>query len=696
MTTVTDYLYDLESYPNFFCVTFKQAALPGTDGQPHRWVFEISARRNDIAALCAFVQTLRTWGSRMVGFNTLGFDYPVLHSILMRPDMATAASINQTSNYVIASSRSDNNSRFQHIIWDRDQIAPQLDLLKINHFDNKSKMTSLKILEFNMRLRSVQDLPFPAGTWLTDAQMDAVIKYNGHDIDATEAFYWHSIDMIRFREELSDKYSRSFINHNDGKLGKDYFIMRLEESLPDACYDRSTGKKKPRQTIRQRIALQEVVLPYIQFQRPEFVAVTNWFKRQVIGSQQVEELDKEISGDDLKIKGIFTKLPEHDLGDLAQYARFEKNAYRGVRRVKTVNCVVDGFQFDFGAGGLHGSVESQTVSSDEHHVIIDLDVSSYYPNIAIANNFYPEHLGELFPVIYKDVYNQRNKIYTKKAFPAVNAMLKLGLNSVYGDSNNKYSVFLDTQYTMSITVNGQLLLCMLAEQLMNIPGLQMIQANTDGLTVRIPRTAHEYVRQVCKWWEGFTRLELEEAIYDHMHIRDCNAYIGRYSDGKIKRKGPYRSVFNPPHIDKGAGDLEWHQDHSALVIPKAVEAALIHGESVRGYIMNHDDIYDFMLRTKIPRSSRLVLHTGSSLWHGGDEPQQNVCRYYVSRSGGALTKIMPPLAKKPDVERRIGICVGWNVTPANDITQAVGTDIDFEYYIQEAEKLLKPLLGGIV
>ena len=625
------YIYDIESYSNLFCVTFKQA------GEPHRWVFEISHRRNDISALCAFVQTLRTWGSRMVGFNNIGFDYPVLHSILTRPDMATAASINQTVKYIINKPHED---RFGHVIWDRDQIVPQLDLFKIHHFDNKAKYTSLKILEYNMRSSNVQELPFPPDTVLTESQMDVVLTYNGHDVDETEAFYWYSIDLTRFREELSEKYGRNFLNHNDTKIGKDYFIMRLEEASPGACYDMSSGSRRPRQTVRQQIALRDVVLPYIQFQQPEFNRIMEWFKDQVIADASV-------------IKGLFTD----------------------------VSCIVNGFQFDFGAGGLHGSVESQTVSSSDTHVILDLDFSSYYPNLAIANNFYPEHLGQLFCHIYKDVYELR-KTY-KKGTPE-NAMLKLALNGVYGDSNNKYSVFLDTQYTMSITVNGQLILCMLAEQLMNIQGLQMIQANTDGLTIRIPRVAHDYVKQVCRGFEKLSGIEIEEAVYNHMFIRDCNGYLAQYSDGKIKRKGPYRSVFTPPKINIGMGDLDWHQDHSALVIPMAVESALINGESVRSFILNHDDIYDFMLRTKIPRSSRLECN--------GVE-QQRVCRYYVSKSGGALVKIMPPLARKPDVERRIGICVGWNVTPANDITSAVGTDIDFEYYISEAEKLLRPLLA---
>jgi len=635
-----DYIYDIESYQNIATVAIKQA------GAEHRWLFEISDRRNDIQALCAFMQTLRQWGSRMVGFNNIGFDYPVLHSILMRPDQATAASIQATVSYIINKPFED---RFGHVVWDRDQIVPQLDLFKIHHFDNKSKFTSLKILEFNMRSESVEDLPYKPGSTLTSNEMDLLIKYNWHDVEQTEAFYWYSIDLIRFREELSAKYGRSFINHNDTKIGKDYFIMRLEEASPGACYDSSGGSRRPRQTVRQSIRLADVVLPYIRFQHPEFNRILQWFRNQTIEDATV-------------IKGLFTD----------------------------ISCMVDGFQFDFGAGGLHGSVASQTVSSSDTHVILDLDVASYYPNLAIANEFYPEHLGQLFCQIYKDVYEQR-KSY-KKGSPE-NAMLKLALNGVYGDSNNKYSVFLDTQYTMSITVNGQLLLCMLAEQLMLIPGLQMIQANTDGLTVRIPRTAHEQVKLVCKWWEGFTRLELEEAIYDRMFIRDCNSYTGLYESGKIKRKGPYRSVFIPTGGNMGLGDLQWHQDHSALVIPLAVESALIHGESVRSYILNHDNIHDFMLRTKVPRSSRLVLHTGSSLWPDGDEPMQNITRFYVSKSGGSLVKIMPPLARKPGVERRIGICVGWLVSQANQISTAVGSDIDFEYYIQEAEKLLKPLRG---
>ena len=45
----------------------------------------------------------------------------------------------------------------------------------------------------------------------------------------TLEFYKKTVPMIEFREQLTNKYNRNFMNHNDTKIGKDYFIMRLEE-----------------------------------------------------------------------------------------------------------------------------------------------------------------------------------------------------------------------------------------------------------------------------------------------------------------------------------------------------------------------------------------------------------------------------------------------------------------------------------
>jgi hypothetical protein len=248
-----------------------------------------------------------------------------------------------------------------------------------------------------------------------------------------------------------------------------------------------------------------VIFPYIEFERPEFNAVLAWLKRQEI---------KET-------KGVFTEI--EDLGSLEPFCNPKK--VKG--KIKNLNCIIDGFQFNFGTGGIHGSIDPTVIMECETYAILDYDVTSLYPAIAIVNDVFPEHLTHKFCSIYASLKDQRMSY--KKGTPE-NAMLKLALNGVYGDSNNRYSPFYDPQYTMTITINGQLMLCMLAEQLMKIEGLKMLQINTDGLTIKVPRNRLDEVDHVNKTWNELTNLDLERADYSKIFIRDCNNYIAVYKD----------------------------------------------------------------------------------------------------------------------------------------------------------------------
>lgn len=174
---------------------------------------------------------------------------------------------------------------------------------------------------------------------------------------------------------------------------------------------------------------------------------------------------------------------------------------------------------------------------------------------------------------------------------------------------------------------------------------------------------------------------------------------------RVKRKGKYNF------------DVAWHQNHSALIVPKAAEAALVRGVDITEFITNHGDMFDFFLRTKVPRSSQL--------FHG-DEKVANIVRYYISRGGKPLEKMSPPTGplgqykrankltdgyyrevmeeiglnvwderihtknKSKYDDRRIGVNSGWLVTLCNQVPESL-TDINLDWYIQETEKLVKPL-----
>ena len=648
-----DFVYDNESYKNIFTVGVKNM----TSGK--RQTFEMSEWKNDYSDLRQFMRNLKTNRCRMIGFRNLFYDYPQLHHVLKTVGTDTdwtgleiAELAKEKSDEIIAT---DIRDQWSHVIWDNNVIVPQIDLFTINHFDNKAKLTSLKMLEFNMRSENIRELPYDPSTRLSREQADNLISYNDHDIDQTEKFANHCADKIRFREELTVKHGKNFMNFNDTKIGKQYFIMQLDEAGVK-CYgwDVENNKRVPVQTPRRQIYVEDIIFPYITFDRPEFTAMLSYLKKQVIR----------------QTKGVFTELDPDSLGDLEQYSDLKKK--KGA--IATLNCIVNGLKFVFGTGGIHASVDPNIYISDDKWTIIDIDVTSFYPSLIIVNNLYPEHLTEKFVNIYSRLKTERLK-YDKKSTES--AMLKLALNGTYGETNNRYSVFYDPQCTMSVTINGQLLLCKLAEMIMEVSGVKILQVNTDGLTVKIRRSDVVLLKDICTDWEAQTQLDLEYVTYDRMFIRDVNNYIAEYEDGSVKRKGAFEYK------------ADWHQNHSALVTKMATEAYLLYGTPVREFVENHDNIWDFFLRTKVPRSSRLVWEQG-----GEEHEQQKITRYYISKDGGTFTKIMPPLPKNPDLYRRIGINKGWKVTPVNEFTGVDMEKIDYSFYVKEAEKLVKPLVAG--
>lgn len=608
---MNDFIYDIETYPNCFTLAAEHADYP------LKWCFEISDFRDDSRELVEWLYWIKSINGRLVGFNNVGFDYPVLH-LLVQMGKATARILYDKAMSIIGSQ--ENEDRWMHGVRPTDRAVEQIDLFKIHHFDNKARATGLKVIEFNMRSDNISDLPFPVGTVLTQEQIIKLRIYNAHDVSETKKFYHKSHDMIRFREELTSKHGRDFMNHSDVKIGKEIFQMELEKAGVQ-CYEYGPSGRQPRQTKRAQIALKDCIPDNVKLTHPEFVRIRDWMASQVI----------------TETKGVF----------------------------KDLTAKVGGLEFVFGTGGIHASVDNKTFDADDEHMIMDVDVTSLYPSIAIEYGYYPEHLGPTFVPTYGGMRTDRIS-YAKGT--AENAMLKLALNGVYGASNDQFSIFFDPLFTMRITIGGQLLIAMLAEQLIEA-NVDIIQANTDGITLYLKRCDEWYIRAICDQWMQHTRLNLEYAEYKRMVIRDVNNYIAVGVDGKVKRKGAYEH------------EMEWHQNHSGLVIPKVAEAVLVSDAPIRETIENWPDQMDFMMRVKVPRSSKLMLH-----YEGVDYPLENTQRYYVSKGGGQLVKIMPPLAKKPGEWRRIGVESGWSVCPCNDIRQAT-LPVDFDYYVREVEKL---------
>lgn len=570
----TDFIYDLEVFPNIFTACFVYA-----NGKGLR-VFEISDRKNETEQLLDFLRKVKSGGYRLVAFNNVNFDYPIIHYMLEKARKAfkegkvvsyTAKELYKVGMDLIST---QNDDRFGKSIKAQDVIIPQVDLYLVNHYDNRAKSTSLKTLEFNMRSRNIEDLPFPVGSTLNDEQKDVLIRYNKHDVLETLKFYHYCYDSLKLREELTAQFGFDCTNFNDTKIGKQLFINTLEKEKPGICYTVTERGRKMNQTKRNRIAVSECLVPYIKFTRPEFKALHEWFKKQVI----------------TETKGAFSDIEEHVLGELAKYAklvikrkrfkgkpsesdlsefntehpmgwveeeelkatewvfdkqgnhvmdyflnedgspdlskkpkkkRMNKKSYWGCWRVaESLNVVLNGFQLDFGTGGLHGAKQG-TWHSTQDKSLFSYDIASFYPNLAIANNLHPKHLGNTFCQVYAKLYQMRKE---QPKGSAANAALKLALNGTYGETNNEYSPLYDPQYTMSITISGQLTLCMLIDMLQEC-NIDMLMANTDGFEFFADRNLKDRVESIVADWEKITGLVMEGLLYKTMFIRDVNSYI---------------------------------------------------------------------------------------------------------------------------------------------------------------------------
>lgn len=713
----SDFIYDLESYPNCFTMTIIHAS------GKHLRCYEISNRKNDIEGIAKCLRYLVKNKCRMVGFNNISYDYTLIHEIIEHlknvkqgeSGVLTAASLYKLTTTIIKKLNESEGKWYG--IAEKEHHIKQVDLYKIHHFDNAAKATSLKMLEVNMRSKNVEDLPFDVGVKLTDDQIDVLLQYNKHDVMETLKFYYYSYDAIKLREDLSEKFGFDCTNFNDTKIGETLFINRLEEERKGICYTYGKFGRKINQTKRNSIKLSECLFDYIKFDRPEFKAVHKWLSKQVVS----------------ETKGVFNDYEEHQIGDLAKYANMKtkrvllKNELKvdgkgkpkaefdvddeshmehleslkseflkdhpcgefEIKETKTkklhrlkvaglynvvesINTVVEGREYVFGTGGIHMSVENETLHSDEDWVLLDCDVTSMYPSISIANNVYPEHLGLTFCKVYKYLFNER-KMYAKGT--GQNAAIKLALNGVYGKSNSEYSPFYDPKYTLTITINGQLSLVMLAEKLIEI-GCKIVQCNTDGVTALVPREKESDYYRVCEAWEKVVGLNLEYANYNTMALSDVNNYIAVYDDGKIKSKGRYEVA----HYE----ELGWAKNHSSMIVAMVALESIVYGKDIESLIREHKDPFDFLLRAKVPRSSRLYL-----VYEDGDEvQQQNICRYYPSKQGGNLVKLMPPLVEGGDW-RRLGITTEYTVETCNDIDDFDWSKLDYDYYINEVNKLVE-------
>ena len=631
-------VYDIETFKNCFTYTGLNIDTKEMD----IFVIGDDDLGSDFEAFRDYMNNLNDKKAGMIGFNNVHFDWPIVRAIMLG-ELLTAKQIYAYAQEIISQEKRSYTP----------QEIMQLDLYLLNHYDNKSRNTSLKALEVSCGWDNVMDMPFDHTTLVDKTKLEQVIKYNKNDVEFTAYFYELCNDKVELRKKIGKKYNLKVLNKSDVVIGESIFLKYLSEAMriPIRQLTEIRGK-------RADVPLKKIILPNVKFETPEFNKLLGLMNETVSSSsflkKFVENIDTSKSTNEL-----FEKFRDNNI-------RVQRIAQQKKSFSFSVN--FGGMRLDYGVGGIHGCMPPGVYLSSKTYKILDIDVKSYYPNLFIQNKLHPRQMNQdTFVKVYSDIFDERVKAQLEKDKLTSDA-LKLALNGMFGKTGSDVSCFYDPFVFYAITVNGQLFISMLVERLV-AAGAELLQVNTDGVTVSVPRKNEEQILAVCKKWEQETRLTLEYADYAKMIIRDVNNYIAVGEDGKIKEKGAFETK------------KDWHKDNSYMVVPMAVREYFVNGTPISETLRKHQNILDFCGRYKATKG----WHVEYVYLDGNEEKRLNfgkIYRFLPVNRGGVSLKI-----NKDGREHQL--CEGYQTYPFNSKDEFDKSNLNYGFFENECRKLIE-------
>lgn len=418
-----------------------------------------------------------------IGFNYWKYDLPVIWAAYKYQDIAK---IKEVSDAVIFQNMwpSGLQKEFDFKIWPTQFI----DLIEICPGQH-----SLKLYMGRLHSQRIQDLPFKPGSTLTDEQKEVVTDYCHNDIVGTQELYLFNEDRIQLREELGRDYGIELRSKSDAQMA--------EAMVAKEIY-KKTGNWPKKADLNKEYTF--------KYQPPDYIK---------FDTSQLQKLFADVCNTEFKVR----------YGELYKPELF-KNYY----------VALNNFRCKFGIGGLHSCEETVAYKANDDYLIIDRDVSSYYPRIITSLKLYPDHIGPVFLEVFEKMMDDRLYAKQHKLF-AKDKGLKIATNGISGKFQSEYSIVFSPKCYIQMTLTGQLSILMLAEMLYS-QGIQVISANTDGLVIFCQKNDYDRLLYWVDYWEKLTTFKTEETQYKAYYARDCNAYFALKLDNSIKMKGPYSEV----------------------------------------------------------------------------------------------------------------------------------------------------------
>ena len=607
-------VYDIEIFPNCFSLTIKN-----TETKEFQF-FELSNRKNNLVDLVPLFLDKRYL---FCGYNNIHYDNPIVNFIIeYKETLKKSTRLDIEYNLFQLSQTIIKGDLEKWKKWKYANNFETLDLLTML-FSQKLRV-GLKEMQVTMKYSNVQEYDGNFEAPIPEEDIPKMIQYNINDVNSTEELLYRCENDIKLRLNIEEEYGIKALNKDGVNLGMEILKTKYLEKTHKTWND-----IKDLRSPCDKIALNEIILPFIKFDNPILKDLLNEMKQQVVSPD---------------------------------------------RKGYNKHFLMDNLEYSVGVGGIHSVNKPSIFIAKEDEVISDVDVASLYPSLIIEYGFYPPHLGKEFLEVYKGIKDERIEA-KHNGNKLKNLTLKLSINGLSGNLQSEFSWCYSPKTVMRIRINGQLLLLMLAEKLISI-GCQIIQANTDGLFVLRKKKDEQKFKDVCKWWENLTKLELEEDRFERFYQFAINDYLGvleGYKDSKnpklLKKKGLF---IDSVTLGKGM---------QPMIIPKAINANLADNIPIEETIRNCKDINEFITYQKVDKKFA-VQYMNKFINH--------INRYYVSTNGGYLYKCE---VKDNKIVKFANMLTASGVTLCNDITaiKEFPRNINYKYYIKEANKILAKL-----
>lgn len=697
----TVFVYDIEVFQNIFHCS----AINTETKEIHK--FEISPRKNQLSELISFFKQVNlpvSWNDNYTtncsidsdkifcGYNNLHYDNPVINYIIEYEHVLAENPVPVITNSIFNLSREITNSGENIEKWKRWKYQVWFDSFDILTmlYSNKLRV-GLKEIQVTMQYKNVQEFVCDWSKPLPIEDFDSMIDYNINDIESTSALLDRCKKDIDLRLAIEDEYGVKVLSKDGVNIGMKILTHKYLEKTGLTWWD-----IKDLRSPQAYIPLKDVILPFIKYDSPILKSVLDEMKTQVVSPGR---------------KG------------------YEKNFVFG------------GLRYTVGVGGIHSKNDPEIIIPAEDEMLIDIDVASLYPSMLIEYGFYPKHLGPEFLEVYSQIRSER--IEAKHNGDKIkDSTLKLALNGLSGNLQNEHNFCYSPFAVMQIRINGQLLLLMLAEKLVEL-GCRIVQANTDGLFVLLKKSIYDKVNIVCREWEQLTKLTLEEDRFEAMYQYAINDYIA-VKEGYAKKKHEFRdfiAVMDPKtgdHIKYGATNAkgetyrnmdEIRKDYiktkgmfitevllgkglSPKIIPEAIIKYFVDGIPVEDTVKGCTDIKKFLMSEKtgkqwhveymnqeIQRTNRFYASTdGAYLWkwkgigeHYAWNPSELSDMAYWSLIQEGKDPYNPPLV--PDTKQYQNMLTASGVTLLNMFDEKPIEDrkINYRYYLRECYKIIEDL-----